>query len=231
MKNRIMIIGFIALFSTLALYAQESEQTIEELYLQSALKVQIIRTEAESLDRDMKMIALTDIDQMIISGEAEDNPEIISILGKLAGEGVTNVVRQQGHIENDYPIVRREAARLLGKIGTEGAAKELNTVLLTDPEPMVMSEAILAVSNIPVEDKETRNRSMVAAIYRQTAVNKDNNFAYTYLQALENIARREKGFNSPMVLEEVAKIADDRQGYHRAVRERAFSLLKTLQGL
>ena len=76
----------------------------------------------------------------------------------------------------------------MARLGTEEAAGELNSILLTDPEPMVMAEAILAISNIEVEDTKSRNRSMAAAIYRQTAVNKDNNFAYTFLQSVENVA-------------------------------------------
>ncbi len=177
----------------------------------------------------MKMIALIDIAQMVEDGTAADNPEILEVLGDLGGEGVTHVVREQGHVLNDFPDVRREAARVLGQLGTEEAARELNTILLTDPEPMVMAEAILAISSIEVEDKQARNRSMAAAIYRQTAVNKDNNFAYTFLQSVENVARREGGISDPMIFDEVAKIADSRQGYNRVVRERAFQLLRDLQ--
>ena len=210
---------------------EQSEATIEELYLQSAIKTQIIKAEAASPDRDMKMVALTDIRDMVADGSASDNPEILEVLGDLAGEGVTNIVREQGLVINDFPEVRREAAKILGEMGTPEAARELNTILLTDPEPMVMSEAILAISNISVDDTNARNRSMAAAIYRQTAVNKDNNFAYTYLQAVENVASREGGINDPMIFEEVAKIADARQGYNRVVRERAFRLLRELKDL
>ena len=230
MKIRAAYLLLVAIVFPLAAQ-EESEATIEELYLQSAVKTQIIKTEAESPDRDMKMVALTDIRQMIDDGSANGNPEIVKVLGKLAGEGVTNVVRERGHVINDFPEVRREAARILGEMGTPEAARELNTILLTDPEPMVMSEAILAISNIQVDDTNSRNRSMAAAIYRQTAVNKDNNFAYTYLQAVENIANREGGISDPMIFEEVAKIADARQGYNRVVRERAYKLLRDLQNL
>jgi HEAT repeat protein len=231
MKIRAISLVLVTLALILPISAQESEQTIEELYLQSAIKTQIIKAEATSPDRDMKMIAISDIAQMVEDGTAADNPEIMAILGDLAGQGVTNIVREQGHVLNDFPDVRREAARVLGSIGTEEAARELNIILLTDPEPMVMSEAILAISMIDVEDKQARNRSIAAAIYRQTAVNKDNNFAYTFLQAVENVATREGGISDPMIFEEVAKIADSRQGYNRAVRERAFQLLRDLQDL
>ncbi len=230
MKIRLIsLTAFALVLAALPLMADDSEQTIEELYLKTAIKTQVIKVEAASPDRDMKMIALTDIGKMVEDGSASDNPEIVAILGDLSGEGVTTVVREKGLIKNDFPEVRREAARLLGEVGTEEAAEELSTILLTDPEPMVMSEAILAISNIEVEDTQSRNRAMAAAIYRQTAINKDNNFAYTFLQAVENVATREGNIEDSMVFEEIAKIADSRQGYNRIVRERALELLKAMQ--
>ncbi len=231
MKTRSTILVLILILAALPTMAQESEQTIEELYLQSAIKTQIIKAEAESADRDMKLIAVSDIRRMVEDGSAAENPEIVRVLGKLAGEGVTHVVREQGHVQNDFPDVRMQAARVLGEMGTEEAARELNTILLTDPEPMVMSEAILAISKIEVEDKQSRNRSMAASIYRQTAVNKDNNFAFTFLEAVEQVAEREGGISDPMLFEEIAKIADATQGYNRRVRDRAFQLLRDLQDL
>ena len=233
MKIRGLISIIAVLTLALPLWAQEdnSDQTIEELYLQSTLKTQIIAVEANSPERDIKMIALADIDGMINDGSAADNAEIVQILGKLSGEGVTNVVREQGHVVNDFPDVRREAARLLGEIGTEDAARQLNSILLTDPEPMVTSEAITAISKIEVEDKSARNKAMAAAIYRQTAIKKDNNFAYAFLQSVENVVKREGGISDPMIFEEIAKIADARQGYNKIVRERAFKLLKDLQNM
>ena len=230
MKIRAISLIPVLLLAALPLTAQESERTIEELYLQSAIKTQVVRTLSNSPDRDMKMIAVLNFAQMVAEGTA-DNPEIVAILGNLAGEGVTNVVREQGHVQNDFPDVRREAARILGELGTEQAAQQLNTILLTDPEPMVMAEAILAISKIEVEDRDARDRSMAASIYRQTAINKDNNFAYTFLQSIDTVARREGGIANPMIFEEIAKIADARNGYNRVVRDRAFQLLRDLQEL
>ncbi|PIE04452.1 MAG: hypothetical protein CSA76_04155 [Spirochaetales bacterium] len=232
MKIRLISLMVLALILTaLPLMAEDSEQTIEELYLKSAIKTQVIRAEAASPDRDMKMIALTDINRMLDDGSGADNPEIVAILGDLSGEGITNIRRERGHIENDFPEVRREAARLLGKVGTDEAAQKLSTILLTDPEPMVMSEAILAISNIEVSDKRARNRAMAAAIYRQTAISKDNNFAYTFLQSVENVAVREGNIADPIIFEEMAKIANARQGYNRVVRDRAIEIMRALQDL
>ena len=75
MKIRSISLVLVLVLAVLPLAAQESEQTIEELFLQSAIKTQIIKAEAESPDRDMKLIAIQDIKGMVDDGSAADNPE------------------------------------------------------------------------------------------------------------------------------------------------------------
>ncbi len=227
MRNITICLIVLVVISGFPLSAQESEQTIEQLYLQNAIKTQIIKTEAASLDRDIKMVALESIEKMI--NENETNPEIATILRELSGEGVTSIIREEGIVINDFPEIRREAARLLGELGTQEAADSLKTILLTDTEPMVMSEAVIAMSKIDVQDIAMRDRVLAEIIYRQSAVNKDNNFAIAYLEAVENIIGREGKIGNIMIIEEVAKLADARQGYIKQVRQRAFKLLKDLK--
>ena len=227
MRNITFFLIVLAVISGFPLSAQESEQTIEQLYLQNAIKTQIIKTEASSLDREIKMVALESIEEMINANEA--NPEIAAILRELSGEGVTSVIREEGVVINDFPEIRRESARLLGELGTQEAADSLQTILLTDTEPMVLSEAVISISKIDVQDTVMRDRALVEIIYRQSAVNKDNNFAIAYLEAVENIIVREGKIGNIAIIEEVAKLADARQGYINKVRQRAFKLLRDLK--
>ncbi len=227
MRNITFFLIVLAVISGFPLSAQESEQTIEQLYLQNAIKTQIIKTEATSLDREIKMVALESIEEMINANEA--NPEIAEILRELSGEGVTSIIREEGVVINDFPEIRRESARLLGELGTQEAADSLQTILLTDTEPMVLSEAIISISKIDVQDTVMRDRALAEIIYRQSAVNKDNNFAIAYLEAVENIIVREGKIGNIAIIEEVAKLADARQGYINQVRQRAFKLLRDLK--
>lgn len=232
MKIRIVYLTIIAFLALANLIAQESAESIEQLYLNSSIKMQIIKTEAESRDRDRKMIALEDLEKMIADGSSEDDSEqILIILSGLAGEGIIRVVREEGHIVNDFPEIRKDAAVLLGQLGTEEAAMALSNVLYTDYEPMVLNEAVLAISNIELEDTKERDLAIASAIYTQTAYGKDDSFAYSYLQAIENIVNREGNLQNLMLLEEVLKLSDARQGFNPAVRKRAATLLKTLQDL
>jgi len=229
MKTRAisLIPGVLLLCQSLA--AQETGHGTEELYLQGDIKTMMIKAEAESSDRGFKLSALETIAGMVENGSASDNAQIMDILGYLASESVSNIARERGYVLNDYPEVRRESVRLLGLIGSKRAAYELERVLLHDPEPMVSSEAILAIASIDIEDRVSRDRLISKAIHRQTVLTKDNLFASTFLRAVEMIIQRDGNRITPSILAEIVRIAEARSGYSRAVRKQASELLRALQ--
>lgn len=230
-----MVLAALLLFSLMPLaFAQENEedgeQTVEQLYLQSQVKVKIIRAEADSVDRDMKLFALKDIEKMIEDGEiGEDNEEMIGILSSLGTEGINNQVIEQGEVINNFPIVRTTAVRLLGEVGGDEARKALINVLRTDNEPMVLSEAAVALSKVGPDEQGAALAVLSDTMRSQTALNKDNNFANAYILAMETLAENNGGIDDVTVFEELAKIANPRSGYITVVRKKAFELLKNLQ--
>ncbi len=224
-----LIILWVLLF-TASLTAQEQEQTIEELYLQSQVKVKIIKAEAESIDRDMKLIALQDIEEMVSDGQISgDDRQMIGILSSLGTEGISNQVIEQGAVINDFPMVRKEAVRILGDVGGDYARDALVTVLLSEPEPMVLSEAVVALSKVGADEQGIVLAVISDAMRSQTALNKDNNFANAFILAIDNLAQNNNGVDDLRVFEELTKIADPRSGYITVVRKKAFELLKSLQ--
>jgi len=230
--KKIPVIVLMAVVMVLPVFAQEDdEQTIEQLYLQNSVQSQIIRAEAYSNDQDMKMIAISDIQMMIEDGKVEqDDPIILQVLFDLGQEGISRQVREQGHVINDFPIVRKEACRLLGEVGGDQARAFLTNILLTDPEPMVMSEAVIALAKCGSDDTTRTQRVMAASMYRQTATKRDNNFAVAFLNAVEIMFKSGDEITDPFLFEEIIKIADPSSGYRTIVQKRAIVLLKVLQG-
>jgi len=229
-KLKLSIVFLLSVLFAMSLYAQEGEQTIEELYLKSQVKVKIIKSEADSVDRDMKLIALQDIEKMINDGEVKsEDREVVGILSSLGSEGISNQVIEQGAVVNNFPMIRKEAVRLLGEVGGDSARESLINVLLTDNEPMVLAEAVVAISKVGLDDQGVAMAVLADAMRSQTALNKDNNFANAYVLAIENIAGGEQGIDDARVFEELTKIADPRSGYITVVRKKAFDLLKSLQ--
>lgn len=229
-KIQYIALILIALTAASSLYAEENEQTIEELYLQSQVKVKIIKAEADSIDRDMKIIALQDIEEMIGDGQVSpDDKQMMGILGSLGSEGISNQVIEQGAVINNYPMVRKEACRLLGEVGGDYARDALVNVLISDNEPMVMSEAVVALSKVGPDEQGIVLAVISDSMRSQTALNKDNNFANAYILAIDNLAANSEGIDDLRVFEELTKIADPRSGYITVVRKKAFELLKNLQ--
>lgn len=133
MKKSVVLCALIAvlLVSAGGLSAQEKrpawskEITIEELFLKS-IEFQILREKAFSDDYEVKMGALDDLDKKLTEGSIGDNAaQVAFVLEYLAMEGSGHTVREGGRLMNNFPEVRRRAANMLGRIGTEAAKDAL----------------------------------------------------------------------------------------------------------
>ncbi len=221
-----------ALFLVSGIYGQEgsSEQTIEDVYLKSTVKAQIIRSEAESPDRDMKLIAIQDIAEMLDRGEINENSiDYIDILRNLSAEGIDKIVIEQGRVINNFTIVRKEAVRILGDIGGPSSRDAILQVFKNENETMVLTEAVLALSRTGIDEEGEVLDLMSWAMHTQTAVSKDNTFANASLAAIQKLAQDNNGLDDEKVFREIAAIADPRNGYITVVRMKALQLLDELQ--
>lgn len=238
MKALIWIIA-VALIMSPALAAQQTgtgpeqrQYTIEELYLSQDIELQIIRSQALSENREMKLLALQSIRAMIQSGAVgEDNPSVAAVLQSLASEGTTRRVTSGGsRIVNYYPEVRREAAGLLGELGGERAKAALLTILRDDPEPMVLSEAVYALGMIGVNDNNDVTNNIARLLTRQTAQPApDNNLAFASLLAIEKLAAAGGAISDPMIIDALLEVASG--NYIREVRLKAVDVIARLRGL
>lgn len=221
-----------ALFFISGIQAQESssEQTIEDVYLKSTVKAQIIRSQAESPDRDMKIIAIQDIEEMINNGEVDENSiDVIDILGDLSSEGIDKKVVEGGRVVNNFSMVRKEAVRVLGQIGGDSSRETILNIFKNENETMVLTEAVLALSKVGVDDNGEVLDLISWTMHSQTAVTKDNTFANASLSAIQKLAKDNDGLDDEKLFREIAAIADPRNGYITVVRMKALQLLDELQ--
>lgn len=229
MKRSVLVLLLAAVVSVTPIVAQESgsELTIEEVYLQNA-EIRIIREQAISQDRDMKLLALENIQQMIDDGKlSTGSPEAHAILDYLSGEGLTHQVRENRRLVNYYPEVRRRAVNLLGQLGGEQATNTLLSVLRDEIEPMVMAEAAYALGKIGTNKENQTSQTLAAVVLAQDAVAPDNNFAYAALLAFEKLAESNNGINDTVAVESVVRIAQG--NYIRLVRQKALEVLDELR--
>ena len=228
-KHLLLIFG-LALIIPFAVTAQEDtgdEMTVEELYLQN-IEIGIIREQAVTLDRDAKMLALDNLQEMVDDGKiTEDSAEALYLLDYLAMEGVNRQVRMGGRLINYFPMVRRKAAHILGQIGGETAVNTLLDVLSDDVEPMVKAEAAYALGQIGFNENEQVSQVLAYEVMNQNIINPDDNFAFAVMLAYEKIAETNGGIWEPSVYLSLIQISQG--NYIKDVRDKALEVMDTLR--
>lgn len=234
MKRLVLCVALAIVALPVALFAQEDDQsddrqaerTIEELYLSQDLELQIMRSQALSNDREMKLLALQNIRTMVQDGSTSDG--VYVILEALATEGTTRQVRSEGAVINNFPEIRREAAELLGQIGGERAKRSLVRILRDDPEPMVLAEAAFALGSIGINDQNEVSDHLVQVLLRENAAaTPDNNLAFSVIISLERLSEQSGGLPDPEVVTALLEAAS--APYIRTVRRRAVEAIVNMR--
>lgn len=229
--KRFIVIGMIFSAFSFTVFGQTNqtgsneEMSVEESYLQQSIELMIIREQSRADSRDMKLVALEYIGEAIANGNTSD--EIRQTLEYLALEGTVNQARENGRLVNNYPDVRVRAAAYLGDIGTEEAKDTLIKILLADPEPMVLTEAVKSLGNIGLNEGEQTVEAIAWVVTRFDVLNPDNLLALSALDAFEKIAAANNGIRDPAAVRTIIRIAEG--PYINPVRNRARRLLNTMR--
>ncbi len=231
MKRKIITLVVLATLAFSAAWGQPAttggERTVEESYLQDPLEIMIIREQAFSDSKDMKLVALQYIGQALEEGRA--SPEIRKALDYLATESSLTVVRSGGvgRALNNYSHVRREACLMLGQIKTVEAKDTLLKVVLVDTEPMVIAAAIRSIGKIGLSTGDDVTQTIAFIINRFVILFPDNSLAFESLVALEALAEINNGIKDPAAIRAIMKIADG--NYITPVKQKAKDLLSKLR--
>jgi HEAT repeat protein len=208
--------------------APQKEITIEELFLQS-VEFQILREKAFSGDYDVKMSTLDDLEKKVSDGSYKGNDQQIEfVLEYLALEGSARTTREAGRLVNNFPEVRRRAANMLGRVGSEEAKNALIRVLLIDEEPFVKAEAAYGLGMIGKNDNNEVVQALAFTYNREDPSKPDNNFGYAMCLAIEKLAMKTSGgIKDPTAYQILVKIAQG--NYLRTVKTKALQVLDELR--
>jgi hypothetical protein len=241
MKKSFAIVLVLLILATGAGFAQAADGqeddtvTIEDVFLRQQIELQILASQARSTERENKLVALETVREMHEAGQLDSSPETFAILELLATEGTSNQVRSAGRVVNNYPVVRKEAAALLGDVGGQRAQNVLLTMVREDPEPMVLAEAVYALGKIgPQENADMIGDHIVFTLTRENAkISPDNNLALATLLALQKLFDAGMEFEDPGQLRDTVGLIIDISSNYRyitIVRERARAVLAELTG-
>ena len=220
-----------ALIAIPSVYGQsqnsDSELSVEQSYLQDAVDLMIVKETSRQDGLNQKLAALDFIDTLIKQGNTSD--EIRLTLERLSFEGTNVQTRERGRLKNDFPQVRRQAAKLLGSFHTEEAKNALLRVCVSDNEPLVLQEAVRSLGLIGMDkDGDVVGTIVWVANKFNNTVSPDNLLALAAIDAIQKIARanngvREDAFNLLIKISEGA--------YSPPVREKARQTMMDIRNL
>jgi HEAT repeat protein len=221
----LLIVSVLAVSTVIAQSNSSSEMTIEQSYLQESMELMIIRETARATTRESKLLSLEYIGYAIDRGNTSD--DIRQTLEFLSREGRRTVARENGRVTNNFPEVRRHAARYLGILGTEEAKDALLEICQFENEPMVLQEAIKSLGDIGLNDNNETIANIAWVMRRFDNLNPDNLMAIATIDAFEKIARKNGGISSPEAIQTLIRISEGQ--YIRPVQERARQLIAELR--
>jgi hypothetical protein len=227
--KRFVVVSVLCIVTISAVMGQNTnnreEMSVEESYLQESVETMIIREQSRADNRDMKMVALEYINDAI--GRGNNGEEVRSALEYLALEGVMSKARENGRVINNYPDVRAKAATSLGNLGTPEAKNTLVKMVMADPEPMVLTEAVKSLAKIGINDNDEVVNVISWVVTRFDVLNPDNLLALSALEAYEILANKGDGIKDPSAIRTIIRIAEG--PYIRPVQERAKQVLAILR--
>ncbi|MCL2174672.1 MAG: HEAT repeat domain-containing protein [Treponema sp.] len=223
--KRFFILFFAVVIVTVSVSAQQT-QTVQESYLRESIEVMIIRETARTNNRASKEIALDYIGEALNRGNTND--EIRQTLEYLSSEGTRNAMRESGRNINNFPEIRRSAAKYLGQVGTEQARKNLVDILIFENEPMVIQEAIKSLGDIGSNENDETVTQIIWAFNSIHRTNPDNLVAISTIDAIDKITRK-SGRLSNNAMQALLSIADQNSSYNTVVRERARQVLANMR--
>ena len=207
-----------------AAFAEEEESTVEGEYMSSMEDV-VVQELSNSDELENKLMALQFLEEAANNGKV--SPDMMVSLDHLAGEGTVTQSRTKGRVSNNFPEVRREACRILGKVGTPEAAKSLNKIVKADNEPMVLSAAINSLGEIGFNDNDETTNTIAFYSDRFETLNPTSSLALEIVNAYEKLAPKTK--DKKPILSSLQRIAVDYR-LAKPVRNRAKEVLNNLRG-
>jgi hypothetical protein len=219
MIYRKAVVIFVSLLPLFALFPQDSSGAAGAGYSPDYANIVLIREQSRTPDRNVKMAALSLIEE-VLGGDRGEDEEIFSALEFLSLEGVVNKERLNGVIVNSYPSVRLRAAKNLGNFGGNEAHRVLMQMVRAETETMVLTETVRALAKIGIapEDEAVLNNMM----RRFGGSYPDNALALAFLDAYQGVG--EQRCISPEAREIIFHISQAK--YRSIVRKKAQELLR-----
>jgi len=201
-------------------------QSVEDLYLNSMVTVETLGVQMTSPERTVQLLALSTLEHQIETGLIDPtNPAVLEAVSPLVKQGVLVVSRGGNRsIEIYDPGVRREAVRVVGRLGTGPARTALVQTVRHDPEPTVRAEALFALARMGVDPSGEVTRTIAGMMMNEHIQTFDEGVIYAAVTAIGEIASNPDSVVDPASREMLINVASDYR-YSQMVRHLALDAL------
>jgi hypothetical protein len=206
--------------------AAEEELSVEESYLQQSIENMIIRDQSRAGGREEKLIALEYIEDAISRGNTSE--AVLSALEYLSLEGLMNKTRENGRVINNFPDIRKRAVTDLGNLGTPEAKNTIIRLVISEPEPMVLTEAFKSLGKIGLNENGETVNAIAWVVNRFESGMGDEQMALSALEAFEILADKNGGAINNTAITTISRIATSSH-YNRIIRDQARMVLDKLR--
>ncbi len=203
--------------------------SIEDALLGTGIGIESIAVQIRTGSRDIRLLALRTLEDQLRRGDVHPSDErLFMALEPAVDEGVLRINHSVHRSLFIYdPMVRREAVKVMGMLGTDRAQEKLVTIALNDPEPLVRAEALRGIGSIARDPDGEVSRAVARVILRERAGNPHQESVLEAVIALEAIAKEPRNTLHPSALEMVVHVASDFI-YLQLVRARAVIALASM---
>jgi hypothetical protein len=202
------------------------ELSVEESYLQQSIENMIIRDQSRTGGREEKLIALDYIEDAISRGN--NSKEVLEALEYLSLEGLMNKTRENGRVINNFPDIRKRAVADLGNLGSPEAKNTIIRLVISEPEPMVLTEAFKSLAKIGLNENGETVNAIAWVVNRFESGIGDEQMALSALEAFEILADKNGGGVNTAAITTVSRIASSSH-YNRLIRDQARMVLDKLR--
>lgn len=199
---------------------------IEQIY-GSDIDYIYLKTLSKSDSVDLKLRALRDIRERTVSGVSQESrPYVLYVLSELVAEGLTRTVVSKKRLLNDFPMVRREAALLLGKVGDFYSSELIAELARREYHEDVRTAMVAALGMLRTDRSGTATEAIAQLVLAdaRSAGGRNVHLVETAVESLASIY----GYYGEMPSDAgyAAVFAVYRGDYPKSLRERALAILR-----
>lgn len=209
--------------------AASAPLTIEELYLDSQISLEVIESQLATDSIQLQSLALAALEDQVQAGTIDPNSDgYVDIVSNTVAQGVTIISNNRYRLPDSYhPQIRMRAARLLGYSTHPDAQNALITVLKADPEPAVKAQAMHALAQIGTDPDQKVSFTIGKTLRHESLTMHDEALVYAALAAVQRIGDN-VGMRQLHTLVRDSAVSIATGNFNRILREKAFEILVQL---